>query len=69
MDPFDFFNTATFEVKKKVLHELIDLIKYNAKWFAYNKVIATINIDQPILIYLLNSGMQLALWPYQFIHF
>ncbi len=68
MDSFDFFNTATFEVKK-VLHEQIDLIKCNAKWFAYNKVIATINIGQPILIYLLNSGMQLALRPYQFIHY
>ncbi len=69
INPLAFFKSATFEMKKDFFHEQIDLIKYNASWFLDNNIIATINIDQSILTYLLKEGMEIITHPYKFIHF
>lgn len=69
ISPFEFFKTATFEMKKNIFHEQIELIKCNANWFIDNNVIVTINIDQSILMYLLNVGKMFTRCPYDFIHF
>ena len=68
IDPFEFFKTASFEIKKTIFHEQIDLIMYNANWFIKNNVIVTINVDESILMYILNS-VKLSSQAYEFIHF